>query len=358
MKLSIYIKKGPGSTLYIKVPYNPEYVKAIKKIERAYWIRSSKCWHVPCTEQNIVFFIELFKVDKVIWEKQIKYEYLRIFFKGLEKLIEELTIRRYSKKTIDAYVRHNAEFLKYINKKADDISNGDMKKYLYYITVNKKVSHSTVNGAINAFKFFYGNILYKRFIYEIKRPKKDKALPVILNKQEIFLIIDSVNNLKHKTMLMLAYSGGLRVSDVVKLRVGDIDFVRKQLFIKGGKGRKDRYTLLADKACEFLHGYIKIYKPDKWLFEGQRPGAHVSIRSVQHIFNRAYKKAGLKKDTKFHTLRHCFSTHLLEKGVNLRTIQELLGHKSIKTTEIYTHVSKKHMESIKSPLDSDEFEEL
>jgi len=195
-------------------------------------------------------------------------------------------------------------------------------------------------------------MLKRKFIYEVKRPKKDKKLPVVLSKEEVAKILDSVDNIKHKAILMLVYSAGLRVGEVVKLRPEDIDSKRMLIHIKKAKGRKDRYTLLSETALEILREYWRKYKPNKWLFEGVREGWHLSIRTVQSIFEQAREKAGIKKEISVHGLRHSFATHLLEGGTDLRYIQEILGHTSSKTTEIYTHVSQKSLGKIKSPLDT------
>jgi len=216
----------------------------------------------------------------------------------------------------------------------------------------REVSTSTLNTAINALKFYYGGVLKKRFAYEIKRPKKDKKLPVVLSQEEVFKILSAVNNIKHKAILMLIYSAGLRVSEVVKLKLEDIDIQRKLIHVEDAKGRKDRYTMLSEVAMETLREYQEKYKPEMWLFAGAKPERHISTRTVHAIFEQACDKAEILKGVSVHSLRHSFATHLLESGVDLRYIQELLGHKSSKTTEIYTHVSNKDIGKIKSPLDS------
>lgn len=165
-------------------------------------------------------------------------------------------------------------------------------------------------------------------------------------------ILGVTSNIKHKTILMLMYSGRLRVGEVVRLKPEDIDFKRSLIHLKGSKGRKDRYTILSRSAFVVLRKYYAQYKPNKWLFKGAKPGSHISVSMVQAIFKQACEKAGISKKVSAHSLRHSFATHLLESGVDLRYIQELLGHKSSKTTEIYTHVSKANLASIKNPLDS------
>lgn len=182
---------------------------------------------------------------------------------------------------------------------------------IYYLVEKRNVSASTLNVAINALKCYYGNVLKQGFIYEVERPKKDRRPPVVLNQGEILGILSIVSNLKHKVMLMLMYSAGLRVSEVVKLRLEDIDFQRKFIHVKGGKGRKDRYTILSDVAVETLHEYLKKYGELKYLFPSQNREKHLTTRSVEKIFSDACKKAGVKKNATAHSLRHSFATHLL-----------------------------------------------
>lgn len=271
------------------------------------------------------------------------------YFKNLRK---NLVVRKYSPKTIKSYIHYNKDFLGYVRKKPNEITNEDVKDYLFYLVEEKEVSASTLNTVINALKFYYGEVLKRGFVYELKRPKKDKKLPVVLNQEEISKILSSITNIKHRLILMLIYSAGLRVSEVVKLKPGDIDDERKLIHIKGGKGRKDRYTMLSEVAMEMIRRYLKEYGQSIWLFSSQDKEKHITTRTVEKIFSNACRKANIKKNATVHSLRHSFATHLLERGTDLRYIQELLGHKSSKTTEIYTHVSNKDIGKIKSPLDS------
>lgn len=187
---------------------------------------------------------------------------------------------------------------------------------------------------------------------DLERPKKEKKLPEILSKNEISKLLKAVKNLKHKAILYLVYSAGLRVGEVVKLKPTDIDSDRMLIPIIQGKGKKDRYTILSETALSILRQYVKVYKPEHWLFPGQHPDKHLTERSVQKVFDNARIDAKTRKDVSVHNLRHSFATHLLEGGVNLRYIQELLGHSSSKTTEIYTHVTQKNLSNIISPLDT------
>jgi len=239
-----------------------------------------------------------------------------------------MLLRKYSPRTIKAYIYYNEKLLKFTNKRSEDITEKHIKDYLFHLVEEKKVATSTLNSAINALKFYYGTVLKRNFIYEIRRPRKDKKLPEVLNKDEITRILAAVDNIKHKAMLMLVYSAGLRVSEVVKLKSKDIDSERKLVFVKGAKGRKDRYTILSDIALDTLRQYYKGYRPKKWLFEGEREERYITIRTVQRVFENACSKANIKKEVGIHSLRHSFATHLLESGVDLRFIQELLGHLS------------------------------
>ncbi len=335
----IKISKDKDS-ITIKFPYNLAYIEKIKEIRGHRWNPDKKYWSVPLSElENLVsaFSGEETEIDTLLY---------------LQTIERELKTRKYSQKTIKAYMHYNKEFLDFTDKEPREIGNEDVKNYLLYLIEEKDSSASTLNIAINALKFYYGNILKKDFIYTVKRPKKDKRLPVVLSRDEVSRIFSVVENPKHRLILMLTYSSGLRVSEVVNLRPGDIDVERKLVHIRGGKGRKDRYTILADSIVEDLENYKEKYRPHRWLFAGQNPEKHISVRTVQAIFDRAVKKAGIEKDVTVHSLRHSFATHLIENGIDIRYVQELLGHKSLKTTEIYTHVSTRYIENIKSPLDN------
>jgi len=260
--------------------------------------------------------------------------------------------RKYSPKTIKAYIHYNEDLLKFTGKEPNSITEGDIKDYLFHLVEEKKVATSTLNSAINALKFYYETLLKKKFLYEIKRPRKDKKLPVVLSREEVAKILSAVTNIKHKAILMLVYSAGLRVSEVVKLKPENIDSKRKLVFIKSAKGRKDRYTILSDVALKTLRQYWEKSKPKRWLFPSQDKERHITTRTAEKIFSNGCRKANIIKNVTVHSLRHSFATHLLESGTDLRYIQELLGHKSSKTTEIYTHVSKKSIGKIVSPLDN------
>ena len=273
------------------------------------------------------------------------------FFEVLRK---ELTLRNYSPKTIKAYRSCLRSFVKYFHPRHPrELTQTDVREYLLHLIGEKNLAAATVNQVFNALRFVYVELYKMPFtIGNIPRPKKEKQLPVVLSQEEVVKILDAVENLKHKTLLMLIYSAGLRVGEAVRLKIEDIDSQRRLIYLKGAKGKKDRYTILSDVALGSLRKYYKEYKPKDYLFEGAEGRRHLSERSVQNVFGRAVKAAGIRKQVTVHSLRHSFATHLLESGVDLRYIQELLGHSSSKTTEIYTHVSQKALGKIVSPLDT------
>jgi site-specific recombinase XerD len=263
--------------------------------------------------------------------------------------LEEL---RYSKLTIKTYTTLFEEFINYYHK--HDIARIDetmIKAFLRYLVTERKVSVSYQNQSINAIKFYYERILGgQRKIYCIDRPRREKTLPTVLGSEEIIDIINVVENLKHKAILMTIYSAGLRISEAINLKIKDIDSKRMQIRVEQSKGKKDRYTLLSTKTLEILRKYFVEYKPKTLLFEGLN-GEKYSSRSIQSILKMAVAKTTIQKQVTVHTLRHSFATHLLENGTDLRYIQNLLGHENSKTTEIYTHITTKGFDQIKSPLD-------
>ncbi|MDE3092129.1 MAG: tyrosine-type recombinase/integrase [Chloroflexota bacterium] len=216
-----------------------------------------------------------------------------------------------------------------------------------------RASAGYCRGARSALIFLYEVALKQRGkVCELPRMKRPDQLPVVLSREEVAKILKVTTFLKHKAVLMVAYSAGLRVGEVVRLKVSEIDSKRMQIRVTAGKGAKDRYTLLSETALTMLRDYFRAFKPKDWLFTGDAPGDHLSERSAQQVFKDAKKKAGILKPATFHTLRHSFATHLMEDGVDTRYIQELLGHDSIKTTERYAHVTQKGMARVKSPLDN------
>jgi site-specific recombinase XerD len=269
-----------------------------------------------------------------------------------EKLERELRSRKYSRKTIQSYISRNRVFCRDIQKRPEEVSPGDIKNYLVSLDKERDLSASTMNLTISSLKFFYNNILKRDITREQHRPRHDKRLPAVFSKSEIMRILDNEPNPKHRLLLMLVYSSGLRVSEVVALKKDHVDFNRRTLFVHAGKGRKDRYTLLSDRAAQFIKDYCGLYTIEDWLFPGLPASRHLSVRAAQSIFNKTLEKAQINKTASIHSLRHTFATHLLESGTDIKYIQELLGHASLKTTERYTHVASRSLLQIQSPLDN------
>ncbi len=347
MTVEIKISEMANGRIEVAFPYNPSYIAKIKTIRGYRWHPEEKYWSFPSDDGILEKVLSVFNGGRIDVDPA-----LRTGGGHFEDLWKELITRRYSPKTVKSYTHYNEEFLKFTKKMVNEVTNEDVRDYLFYLAEKKGVSTSSLNIAISALKFYYGEVRKQGFIYEIKRPTKDKKLPTVLNKDEIARLVSVVDNLKHRSIIMLTYSSGLRVSEVVKLKTEDLDFGRSMIHIKGAKGRKDRYTLFSDVAQKTLRVYIKATNSKEWLFPGQKKGSHISTRTAQQIFLDAIKTLGITKDVSIHSLRHSFATHLLESGVDLRYIQELLGHKSSKTTEIYTHVSDLNMRNINNPLDN------
>ncbi|HMQ75718.1 MAG TPA: tyrosine-type recombinase/integrase [Flavobacteriales bacterium] len=271
---------------------------------------------------------------------------------ALATMRRKLEIGRYSPRSIQVYLGATKQLFQHFpNKHPNDIRTEDIEAFQHHLASVRKVSNSTLNQAVNAIRYYYMNVLGdERRVSFIERPRSERKLPSVLSEEEVTAILGSVANLKHQCILMLIYSAGLRLGELIHLHRTDIIPERKQVVIRGGKGRKDRITILSPKVLAKLDAYIEEYRPKEYLFEGQNGGPY-SDTSVQAIFKQAKAKAGITAPATVHTLRHSFATHLLEKGTDLRYIQTLLGHSSSKTTEIYTHVSTKALGKIRSPLD-------
>jgi integrase/recombinase XerD len=271
---------------------------------------------------------------------------------ALNAYVELLRLKNYSDNTIKNYRNWFVHFLRYFNdRKPSTISKSEIMDMLVLFRNSPKWSATSQNQLINAIKFFYEQLLNRpREMYELPRAKKPQQLPSVFSESEVLSIIKATDNLKHKTILCLAYAAGLRVSEIVNMKVRDIDSKRMVIIIRQAKGKKDRQVMLSEKLLLMLRAYYKEYKPEKWMFEGQY-GEQYSSRSIQSVLHQAKDKAGVKKKGSIHALRHSFATHLLEGGTDIVSIKELLGHTSLRTTMTYTHVSKKFISKIQSPLD-------
>jgi site-specific recombinase XerD len=351
-----------GGRLKLYFGFNKEITKLIRQIPYHTWNGKNKFWSIPDAEKYLIEIKQMAAMQglQVLYEEEEKTATKISNIKNSpgfkscpDEYMNKLRELRYSENTLKTYVNSFQEFINYYKEiEPEKIDERMIIDYLRYLVLDRKVSSSYQNQAINAIKFYYEKVLRgDRKIYLIDRPIKEKTLPNVLSEQEVSKIFKVVDNIKHKAILMLAYSAGLRLGELINVKVKDIDSERMQIRIEQGKGKKDRYSLLSPKFLEILRNYYSKYKPKEWLFESTTGGQY-SARSIQLIMQDAVKKAGIKKKVSVHTLRHSFATHLLENGTDLRYIQSLLGHGSSKTTEIYTHVTTKGFDQIKSPLDN------
>lgn len=350
-------------------PYDPELIAAAKSAG-AKWSATQKCWHVPNGRAHIASLFNAFKGKAWVDGGELfGGNTKKVPAKGgntskppvalsdeqqdaLRNMRRKLEIARYSPRSIEVYLSATRQlFAHFPLIHPNDIRTEDIETFQHHLATERKVSNSTLNQAVNAIRYYYMNVVGDaRRVTFIERPRKERKLPMVLSEEEVAALLRSIDNLKHRCILMLIYSGGLRLSELIGLEPSDVAVDRSQLIVRGGKGKKDRITLLSPKAVSAIGEYVARYKPKRHLFEGPDQGPY-SPRSVQAIFHRAREKAGIRTPATVHTLRHSFATHLLEKGTDLRYIQALLGHSSSKTTEIYTHVSTKALGKIRSPLD-------
>lgn len=336
------------NVIFIQFERNAELNQQVRELIGSKWSNSQKMWYVPdVSEYRKKFNLKTTLVGKLTLSKIDETNHSE-----LKRFIEKLQLKCYSQNTIRTYCSEFSQFLSYIATiNATACSDNEIKDYILYCINELRLTENTLHSRINAIKFYYDKVLHldKMFI-EIPRPKKAKQLPKSINSADIKRLLEVTTNLKHNTMLKLCYGMGLRVSEIIKLKITDIDSKSMQVFIERAKGKKDRYANLPESILEQLREYYKEFKPKEYLFEGQYGGQY-STRTVQQVFKDALKKAHINKDVSIHSLRHSFATHLLESGTDIRFIQELLGHNDIKTTLLYTHVTDKSIRKIKSPLD-------
>ncbi|MDF2437063.1 MAG: Integrase/recombinase [Bacteroidota bacterium] len=364
--LDIVNHKGKQILLF-KFPYDTELTSLVKTLPGASWSRTYKGWYVLFKAEMLTRSKEIFKEKARLMAPGLKEKLAKIaeqreplkdtilseeVLADIERFKSWMSSRRYSESTILTYVEALKSFLKFCNDRAlAEISNEDVIRYNNDYILKNGLSASYQNQVVNALKLFFRTIQSRKLnAEEIHRPKRSFVLPVILSPEEVAGMLNSLENIKHKTMLALIYSGGLRRSELLNLRLEDIDSKRMFISIKAAKGKKDRMVPLSEMILEMLRLYYKEYKPQHYLFEGQKAGKYTES-SLEEVFHKAKKLAGIKKSVSLHTLRHSYATHLLEGGTNLRYIQELLGHKSPKTTQIYTHVTNDGLSRVLSPIE-------
>jgi site-specific recombinase XerD len=266
----------------------------------------------------------------------------------LGRIRRELKLRNYSSKTIKSYLGCLVDYFRYLKNIKREPNIELIKDYLSK-KQERGQSSQTINLYLNAIKYFYREVFKSRTSIDLKFAKRSKKLPVVLSRKEIKKIIESIKNKKHRLLIALSYSGGLRVSEVTNLKIGDLDLEELTIHIKNGKGKKDRMTIFSERIKIDLEKISNRRIGNALVFESNR-GGKLTERSVQKVFKKAIKKAEIKKEATFHSLRHSFATHLLEDGVDIRFVQELLGHANIRTTQIYTQVNSSRLKKIKSPL--------
>ena len=355
----IYQPLKNAKRIKIYIPYELKEIRDLfKKINTTFWHPHQKLWSIMYTQENLVLLKNLFgKNYKTVYEVSPtpieKRPLSQYAIEQLFRLEKALVLKKYSASSIRTYKNMFSVFLtKFPNKDISLIAKEEIEGFVYELIKKNKISESYQNQLINAIKAYYEHALkLPREYYEIQRPKKTTSIPNVLSKEEVLKILQHPANIKHKAILWTIYSAGLRISEVLNLRIVDVHSKEGYLFVKDSKGKKDRKTILSDHLVVLLRNYYQKEKPSYWLFEGQTGGQY-STTSVRAIFRKAVKETNSNPWSTVHTLRHSFATHCIEDNVNLRYLQNMLGHNSPKTTEIYTktiHINKKN---IKSPLDA------
>lgn len=394
IKLSVVFHREQRRIL-LACDFNIPLNNRIRRMREAYWSKTLNAWHIPCTREALTELathtLHYAELDTSLLKEQLSRqdqptritalpagakpiivsnllpseEPVRNFFRpdlisreNQQAFIAyqtQLQLKAYSMNTIKTYKNEFGAFLQTLKQRsAATLNREELKRYFLYCVVQLKLSENTMHSRLNALKFYYEQVLgQEKFFFDIPRPKKQLQLPKVLGEREIARLFNAIENKKHKAILFAAYSAGLRVSEVVNLKQRDIDTDRMQILIQNAKGKKDRYVMLSPVLLDVLRAYIRDCRPrpKEYIFESANPGEPYSDRSAQRIFQLARVKAGIKKEVSFHSLRHSFATHLVEKGIDIRFIKDLLGHFSIKTTTRYLHVKRENLVNILSPLD-------
>jgi site-specific recombinase XerD len=347
------------------------WIEFLKTIPGRSWLAEFKCWQLPYTQQTLDMLQDYFGnylelnitlrkdlpeqwINPNIQKKKEKNAHLNEMQKrALNAYEEQMMLERKSWRTIKSYKNHLIGLLCFYPKmKPSQITIYQIQQYILYRIKESKITPSTQNGMISSFNGFFGKLLKQtEKVQALVRPKKHQSLPNIISEKEVVRLMHAVENIKHKCMLMLIYSAGLRKGELLNLQVRDLNEERKVLFVRNAKGNKDRTTFYSDTAIQYVKKYMEIYQPKSWLFQGATGGRY-SETSLQKVFEKAKMKSGINPCLTIHGLRHSFATHLKEHGIDLNTIKELLGHQRIETTQIYLHLAKDVMNKIKSPLEN------
>ncbi|MBG9378409.1 tyrosine-type recombinase/integrase [Panacibacter sp. DH6] len=346
--------------ILVSFPPNRHLNGRMNMVPGARWSHTLKGWHIPDTTDNRKK-CKLAATDITTTETSVSTQQTVLPVQNssnnqeeMQKFLQCLTLKAYSKSTIKTYRNEFAQLLHLLkDKPVQDLAPHHLQKYFLYC-LKQGMKENTLHSRMNALKFYYEQVLHRHtMFFDIPRPKKPLQLPKVLNEDELAGMFRALPNLKHKALLFTVYSAGLRVSELVNLKLRHIDSGRMQILIENAKGKKDRYVPLSPVLLDILRSYIKQYKtkPKMYLFESEQTGEPYPTRTVQKIFQMAKHKAGISKHAGIHVLRHSFATHLLEKGIDIKYIKDLLGHFNIKTTERYLHVRKDKLINIVSPLD-------
>ena len=348
-----------NNQLLIKFDYDETLISLVRSVNGTSWSKSLKAWYLIYTAENLAIILKLFegitKIDlsgiskKVGFKRDLTPEQKKI----LNNFYLFLKGKRYSQSTIQTYTFFVADFINFHTKTPlKELTNRDVELFIETVFIERNYSVSSQRQFISALKIFTVFCPQTKINnLSLERPKKSRLLPNVLSQEEVLRIIQLTKNLKHRAIIVLLYSSGLRIGEVTGLLLKNIDILRKQIKVEGGKGRKDRFVVLATSYLPLLHNYLTTFKPALYFIEGPT-GKKYSESSIRKFLFKSVQKAGISKKVTPHTLRHSYATHLLENGVGLRHIQELLGHAKPETTMIYTHVAKKDLLDIQSPLDT------
>lgn len=371
------------NVIFVTFPKDDALIEVIRSVEGRWWSKTNGKWYFFANEFNLNKLFEAFREKAFIdysvlknlkeepsnstiengkglpqtsykkREKKPKNELSAENTKSITDFGKWLEHKRYSERTVTTYTEMLTMFTRHIEPKLlTETTNLDVMDFVHTVLIGEGYSFTLQNQLVSSLKLFFREMVQSNLdIEKLERPRREHKLPNILSKQEVKRILEAHSNVKHKTMLTLIYACGLRRGELLNIRATDIDRLRNMLTIRNAKGRKDRMVPISDKILNLLTDYYKVYLPKNWLFEGQAAGEPYDAQSLQSVLKQALAKAKIKKPATLHWLRHSYATHLLESGTDLRYIQELLGHKSSRTTEIYTHVSNKSLQKIKSPFD-------
>lgn len=357
-KAIIFTPRSRDQRVKFYIPYDAlEWRKRVKMLNSSFYHKQQKLWSIINTKDLIAELKSIFQGHYILKEisskkqlpnKQLNQKSLSV----LAQLEQTIVLKGYSDHTRKDYKSAMIRFLTFFeNRDLEQLTKQEIEGFIYKLKSKYKISDTYQMTIISAVKFYYEHVLGKpREYYNLTRPKKSVTLPNVLSKEEVIRILSAPKNIKHRAILYTVYSAGLRISEIVNLRVIDIHSESGQIFIKGSKGKKDRYTVLSHATLDLLRIYYRQNKPSYWLFEGQ-DGGQYSKSSIQKMFRRAVTDAKVNPWATVHTLRHSFATHLMQQGTSMRQVQALLGHSSSKTTEIYTHVMNVSNKTVMSPLD-------